>query len=276
MEAQYALSRAGERALEALSGRRLLAAFDFDGTIAPIALRPEQVVTPPGARAALERLRGLCPIAIISGRARDDVLARIGVEVDFVVGNHGIEGLPGAEREMAECRAVAREWLLQLRRCPDPALHEPGVFVEDKALSLAVHFRQARDAARAKRALPALLQALRPAPRIVTGKCVFNLLPPSSVDKGTALLRLMEVTQAEAALYVGDDDTDEDVFALHEAALLSVRVGRSDASHARFYLRAPQEIPRLVDLLIRGLRPAQAAPARGGRGTNGRRAGPTA
>jgi trehalose 6-phosphate phosphatase len=250
MEADYALSRAGQQALDFWAGRRLLAAFDFDGTLAPIAVRPEQVVTPPGARAALERLRGVCPTAIISGRARDDVRARVGVEVDYVLGNHGIEGLPGAERENAECFAVARGWMLQLQRGAVAGVHEPGLFIEDKQFSLAVHFREARDAAVAQRELPARLQALDPAPRIVTGKYVFNLLPPSSVDKGTALLRLMELTRADAAVYVGDDDTDEDVFALHDAALISIRVGRSEHSKAKFYLRAPQEIPRLVDLII--------------------------
>jgi trehalose 6-phosphate phosphatase len=258
MGAEYALSRTGQSVLEGCAGRRVLAAFDFDGTIAPIAVRPEQVITPPGARAALERLRGLCPIAIISGRARDDVRTRVGVEVDYVLGNHGIEGLPGAEREMAECVAVSHSWMQQIKRGAVAGLQEPGILVEDKHLSLAVHYRQARDAAAARRDLPARLQALDPAPRIVTGKCVFNLLPPASVDKGTALLRLMELTQAETAIYVGDDDTDEDVFALHDAALISIRVGHSEHSRAQFYLRAPQEIPRLVDLIIRSRQPLRA------------------
>ena len=252
----YAFSQEGRQAVEALAGRRLLAAFDFDGTLAPIALRPEQVVTPPGTRAALERLRGRCLTAIISGRALDDVRARVGVEVDYVIGNHGIEGLPGADKEMAECLAVSRGWVEQWRHGEVFRAPDPGVFLEDKNYSLALHYRQARDAAQAQRDLLARIQALEPVPRIVTGKYVFNLLPPASVDKGTALLRLLELTRAEAALYVGDDDTDEDVFALHEPALLSIRIGRSEQSRARLYLRAPQEIPRLVDLVIKTLQPA--------------------
>jgi len=258
MEPAYALSRAGKSALARLAGHRLLVAFDFDGTLAPIAVRPEQVVTPPGMRAALERLRGLCPTAIISGRARDDVQARVGVEVDFVLGNHGIEGLPGAGREMAECLAVSRGWMLQLQRAAFVDVGQPGVYVEDKRYSLAVHYRQARDAAQARRRLPAHLATLSPAPRVVAGKYVFDLLPPASVDKGTALLRLMEVTRAEAAIYMGDDDTDEDVFALHDAALTSIRVGRSEQSRAQFYLRAPQEISRVVDLIIHSRQPPEA------------------
>jgi trehalose 6-phosphate phosphatase len=246
----YALSGEGLAALRQLRRRRLLAAFDFDGTLAPIALRPEQVVTPPGTRAALARLRQHCMTAVISGRARDDVAARLGVAVDYVVGNHGIDGLPGAEREMTECIAVSRGWLAQLHGGDELRQIDQGLLLEDKRVSLSVHYRQARDPAHAAAALPAVFARLQPAPRIVTGKRVFNLLPPAAVDKGTAMLRLLELSGAKAGLYVGDDVTDEDVFCLHQPDLLSVRVGRDEGSHARLYLRAPSEIPRLIDVLI--------------------------
>lgn len=264
--AAYAFSREGIEALRRLRGRRLLAAFDFDGTLAPIALRPEQVVTPPGTRAAMDRLRGWCGTAVISGRSREDVLGRLGVAVDYAVGNHGIDGLPGAERETQECVAVSQGWLAQLRGGEVLRAVDPGLLLEDKGVSLSVHYRQARDAARAVTELPALFAQLQPAPRIVTGKMVFNLLPPAAVDKGTAMLRLLELAGAEAGLYVGDDVTDEDVFRLHQPDLLTVRVGRDEASRARLYLRAPSEIPRLIDALIAEL---SAGTAHG----NGARAG---
>jgi trehalose 6-phosphate phosphatase len=248
--AAYAFSKEGTAALRSLRGRRLLAAFDFDGTLAPIALRPEQVVTPPGTRGALDRLRGLCSTAVISGRGRDDVRARVGVAVDYVLGNHGIEGLPGAERENDECIAVCRGWLAQLRGGDELRAIDPGIALEDKRASLSLHYRQARDPAQAAALLPAAFARLQPAPRTVTGKMVFNLLPPSAVDKGTAMLRLLELARAEAGFYVGDDTTDDDVFRLHQPDLLTVRVGRDDSSHARLYLRAPSEIPRLIDAVI--------------------------
>ncbi len=248
--AAYAFSKEGLQALRRLRGRRLLAAFDFDGTLAPIALRPERVITPPGTRAALDRLRNLCVTAVISGRARDDVRARLGVAVDYVVGNHGIDGLPGAEREVDECVAVSQGWLQQLRHGHELRSIDPGLLLEDKHVSLAVHYRQARHSGRAFAQLPDTFARLQPAPRIVTGKMVFNLLPPSAVDKGTAMLRLLELVHADAGLYVGDDVTDEDVFCLHQPDLVTVRVGRDDDSRAQLYLRAPSEIPRLIDALI--------------------------
>ena len=265
----YAFSAAGLAALRRLRGRRILAAFDFDGTLAPIALRPEQVVTPPGARAAMDRLRRVCATAVISGRSRQDVLGRLGVAVHYAVGNHGIDGLPGAEREATECIAVSRAWLAQWRGGESLRALDPGLLLEDKGLSLSVHYRQARDTVRAAAQLPALFAGLRPPPRVIAGKMVFNLLPPAAVDKGTAMLRLLELSRAEAGLYVGDDVTDEDVFCLHQPDLLTVRVGRDEASRARLYLRAPSEIPRLIDVMIGEL---AADLARGeGPGTGARR-----
>ncbi len=247
---EYVFSQTGLAALRKLRHRHVLAAFDFDGTLSPTALRPDRVITPPGTRAALERLRGICTTAVISGRACDDVRVRVGVEVDYVVGNHGIDGLPGAEREMEECIAVSRSWIAQLRGGEELREFDPGLLLENKRVSLSVHYRQARDAANAKAKLPSVFARLQPQPRIVTGKRVFNLLPPAAVDKGTAMLRLLELAQADAGLYVGDDVTDEDVFSLHQPDLLTVRVGRDDSSSARLYLRAPSEIPRLIDALI--------------------------
>jgi trehalose 6-phosphate phosphatase len=267
---EYAFSASGLAALRRLGGRRILAAFDFDGTLAPIALRPENVITPPGTRAALDRLRGCCTTAVISGRSREDVLSRLGVAVDYAVGNHGIDGLPGAERESAECVAVSQGWLAQLRGGEMLRELDPGLLLEDKGVSLSVHYRQARDPGRAAGELPTLFAGLQPPPRIVTGKKVFNLLPPAAVDKGTAMLRLLELAGAEAGLYVGDDVTDEDVFRLHQPDLLTVRVGRDDASRARLYLRAPSEIPRLIDVLIGEL--SAGAARRSGPGAGGGRA----
>lgn len=268
--ASYAFSREGIEALRQLRGRRLLAAFDFDGTLAPIALRPEQVITPPGTRAALDRLRAWCSTAVISGRSKEDVLGRLGVAVDYAVGNHGIDGLPGAEREMQECIAVSQAWLAQLRLGDPLRAIDSGLLLEDKGVSLSVHYRQARDPGRAVSELPDLFARLQPAPRIVTGKMVFNLLPPAAVDKGTAMLRLLELSGAEAGLYVGDDVTDEDVFCLHQPDILTVRVGRDETSRARLYLRAPSELPRLIDVLIAEL--SGGAAGTKGSGAGGRRA----
>jgi trehalose 6-phosphate phosphatase len=87
--------------------------------------------------------------------------------------------------------------------------------------------------------------------RKIPGKLVLNLTPVQAPDKGDALQRLMASEQAEVALYVGDDVTDEDVFRLDKPGkLLTVRVGAAQFSAARYYLRDQQEIDTLLAQLI--------------------------
>jgi trehalose 6-phosphate phosphatase len=99
---------------------------------------------------------------------------------------------------------------------------------------------------------------LTPAPRIVSGKYIFNLLPEDAVHKGSALEQLLRATGANGAIYVGDDVTDEDVFRLRRGDVLSVRVEPEADSAAPFFLERRQDMPQLLDALIARLRALQA------------------
>ena len=90
-----------------------------------------------------------------------------------------------------------------------------------------------------------------PEVRIICGAAAVNLLPKDGANKGVALRRALELTACEAAIYVGDDDTDEDAFgALKPEKLLSIRIGRSDASRARYHLESQESIDSLLSALI--------------------------
>jgi trehalose 6-phosphate phosphatase len=173
-----------------------------------------------------------------------------------VVGNHGLEGVPGWEGLAAEHEASCRIWRTQL----DLALARPefdrGIQLEDKRYSLSVHYRQVEDVDQSARQLSELFAALSPAPRVVAGKCVFNLLAQDACHKGSALQRLIGLCEAAGALYVGDDVTDEDVFRMHRPEVLSVRIEHSAESAADFFLPYPRDILRLLDeLIVRLARP---------------------
>ena len=86
--------------------------------------------------------------------------------------------------------------------------------IEDKTYSLSMHFRESSAPHHAKELVLRVTAQLTPLPRLVLGKAVVNVIPPGTPHKGTALLELMRQLKCEAALYVGDDDTDEDVFSL--------------------------------------------------------------
>jgi trehalose 6-phosphate phosphatase len=87
--------------------------------------------------------------------------------------------------------------------------------------------------------------------RILGGKQVVNLVPKDAGHKGIALLNERDRAGCDTALFVGDDDTDEDVFALAQPGrLLSIRVGRKRGSQAAYYLPAQGDIDELMKVLI--------------------------
>ena len=93
------------------------------------------------------------------------------------------------------------------------------------------------------------------------GKCVFNVLPPKSGDKGEALLRAMRLLGCEHALFIGDDVTDEDAFALEpKGRVTGVRIGRKRGSAASYFVRDQEGIDELLKLLL--VMRAERAPQR--------------
>lgn len=232
-----------------------LCAFDFDGTLAPIVTMPEKATLPVGMRHRLARLNGLTPTAVITGRSVADVRERLGFEPAFVVGNHGLEGVPGWEHDSTRHARLCEEWADMLANVlQDRARFDPGIRIEKKTYSLSVHYRLARDQARAQAQLSELFATLLPGARAMPGKCVFNLLPPDAADKGIALERLMEACGASSAVYVGDDVTDEDVFRRRLRNVLTIRVGRDNASAAEFFVNHRLHVSEVLDLLIGRLR----------------------
>lgn len=257
---KHLLSRAGRELVEQLASAHCLLAFDFDGTLAPIvADRDAARMRAPTAR-LFERVAARYPVAVISGRARADVSARLGdADVPWVVGNHGLEpggDMPRFERMITRTLPLLEALLADVR----------GVDVEDKRYSLAVHYRSARNKRDARAAIAAAVERLPDPMRVIAGKLVVNVVPARAPDKGDALLALRAEARADVALYLGDDVTDEDVFVLDEpGALVSVRIGRSVRSAAPYYLRDQKEMDVLLELLARARPERRARLASGAR-----------
>jgi trehalose 6-phosphate phosphatase len=233
--------------VERFAWSRVLLAFDFDGTLAPIVVNPDAAQMRARTRLLLVRAASLYPTVVISGRTRADTAGRLtGVPLREVIGNHGAERGP----EDGRVRPGVRRWRTQLQ---EQLGGLPGVMIEDKGLSLSIHYRQSRQKKRARAAILAAATSLgsREPVRLVGGKQVVNLLPEGAPHKGIALERARARLGCDTALYVGDDETDEDVFALDQPGrLLGVRVGARATSHAAFYLRGQREIDQLLRVLI--------------------------
>jgi trehalose 6-phosphate phosphatase len=253
------LSDIGLQRLDAIAASRLLCAFDFDGTLAPIVSQPGLARLPEEVREQLISLSAYAPVAVITGRSIDDIRERLGFDPDFIVGNHGMEGVPGMESHAALHEQLCADWREHLGSALSAPRFDSGVYVEDKRDSLSVHYRQARDPDFVAQALQALFIKLMPRPRVVAGKYVFNLLPQDAMHKGDALEQLMLTGNAHNALYVGDDVTDEDVFRLRRRDVVSVRIESTVDSAADFFLPQQRDILQLLDALSRRLRAVGAS-----------------
>lgn len=235
----------------------LLVAMDYDGTLAEIVDDPMQAYPDVESIRLLVELSALprTHVAIVSGRARADLVRLTGLHDGHVtsgvhdggvddahrtidpaggwsadgihlIGSHGSEpDADWADDVPVGVAALREEIVVELERI---AARLPGAWVEHKPTSAALHYRLSdpRPAAKAvaeARALPERLDTLRGA-IVKNGKSVVELcaLP---IDKGWALARLMARLHATATVFVGDDDTDEDAFAVLADHDLGIKVG---------------------------------------------------
>ena len=238
----------GRDELRRLARCNTLYAFDFDGTLAPIVPDPAQARAEERVTRPLAQLARRVPVAVISGRAQRDLIERLPCEIAYLVGNHGNEGLPDRQDDVTLVD-VGRRWRAALA----PQLSAPeaeGVMLEDKGHSLALHYRTAADPARASAFLRKLAHDLDPAPTVIDGKMVLNLLPPGAITKFEALDQLVRHAGVDCVLFVGDDDTDEIVFERAPRHWTTVRIDPAGASRARFFLDEQASIEVLLGHLL--------------------------
>lgn len=226
---------------------RALLAFDFDGTLAPIVDDPEQAEMRTSTSALLKRLAKLYPCAVISGRARRDLLPRIAaIDLAYAIGNHGAEWGDGEDDSVEPLRALVRTCHEKLAQV---LADREGMTIEDKGLSLTVHVHgKVFDGA--EEIVGRAIQSIGDL-RIYGGRRSVNIVPADAPHKGTALSRMVANLGCRAALYVGDDTTDEDAFVNPGVEhFLSLRVGASDTSKAAYYLEHQREIDPLIEALL--------------------------
>jgi trehalose 6-phosphate phosphatase len=155
--------------------------LDIDGTLAPIAPRPEDARVPDEAREEVARLaERYALVACVSGRTGEDARRMVGVDGVRYVGSHGLELAPDADRWRDEIQSFVAtvDWP-----------------VEDKGLTVSFHYRQAEDEDAALEYLDEVAERARQAgliPRF--GRKVLEIRPPVHADKGTAVTQLLDDT----------------------------------------------------------------------------------
>jgi trehalose 6-phosphate phosphatase len=249
----YLFSNSALAAMGNFLDRSTLFAFDIDGTLAPIVSDPGAIGIPDTVQKEIAILGKRAQVAVITGRARSDALQHLSIAPHYLIGNHGAEGLPGWESRTQEFVLTVKGWQDQLAELL-PAENRRGIFIENKGLTISIHYRHAADIGSARNQILRATNRLVPQPRLISGIYIENLLPKGAPDKGVALTFLMKHAGCPKAFFAGDDETDEDVFSLSHQNIFTVRVGRKTGSLARFYLRNQQEIVRVLREISRIIR----------------------
>ena len=187
--------------------------MDFDGTLSEIAPTPDSALIEPRSARALRRLVGQFPlVAVLSGRGVRDLADRVGVGGVVCVGNHGAEYIVDGAYRVAGDAVGGATGISDILTHLKSAVTEPGVLYEDKGFSASVHFRQTSDPAHTIRLLR---DSVSDAPgierfEVFWGKRVLEIRPLRAVDKGDALVALVEEYELDALVFAGDDTTDVD------------------------------------------------------------------
>jgi len=254
---------------ERMQGARHIALFcDYDGVLAPIAARPEEAEMHGSARDLLIKLRDSATVrvSIISGRSIHNISELVGIKRLTYAGNHGLE-ISGPKLHRLHPGAASLQGVL--RKIYDVLRTTfrdiPGVIVEDKELSLTVHYRLAapEDVPDILERCYRVVQQENPGRllRSTTGKRVFEIRPNVGWDKGKAVLWILESLYGPGwrhevlPVYLGDDETDEDAFRVLKERGIGIIVSGEKESHtlATYNLAGTGEVPLFLDWLNRAV-----------------------
>ncbi|SDY62380.1 trehalose-phosphatase [Citreimonas salinaria] len=220
--------------------------LDFDGTLVGIAPRPDAVKVAPGLEDVLseihDRTKGRA--AIVSGRSIAQLEGFLPTYSGILVGSHGAESrVDGAYATAAEgdttafkaSRDMLRAWVR----------HHDGVLLEEKPVSLVLHYRQAPEHEDACAGILAALSQVMPGFVVRPSKMALELMP-ETVSKKRAVVDLMEGWHERTPIAIGDDRTDEDMFhAAGAAGGYGIKVGDGDTV-AKFRLGGVEDVHALL------------------------------
>lgn len=233
----------------------ILVGFDFDGTLAPIADDPDAPTLSAPLQRSLDELaaRDDVSVAVVSGRALEDLRSRVPLENVILAGNHGLERYHDGERRTLPGSVSQRESLRSVCTTLRSTLADvPGCFIEDKGLTITVHVRQTPDeyADQVRKEIHERA-ATNPDLTVTRGKQVFEIRPNTPHDKGTTMQLLQdEVPDEWLTLYIGDDTTDEDAFEALQPDGVGIHVGSRSDTAADFRLPSQAAVPSFVTWVL--------------------------
>jgi len=233
--------------------------LDYDGTLTPIVRKPTQAKLTRSRKTFLKKLskaRHLM-VAIVSGRKLSNLKKLVGVPGFYYAGNHGFE-ISGPGTKLTHSKALAARPVLQ--RIKKELLAGTkgikGALVEDKTLTLSLHYRlvKNRDLAKLKRIFQNIVKPYLKTKkiRVTRGKEVFEVRPNVDWHKGKAVLWFMKkLGQGKklTPIYIGDDTTDEDAFKAIRKNGETIRVGKAAQTAAKHIINDVDEVYQFLSIM---------------------------
>jgi len=243
--------------------RHIYLFIDYDGTLTPIVEHPDKAVISEDMRNILRDLstKPGWSIGIISGRALKDIKRMVSLEGIIYVGNHGLE-IEGPKIKF-ESQISSRLFSI-IRNLKEELTHKlskiKGIFVEDKNVTLSVHYRLASRSGYllVKKIIEEIIQPFlaRNKIKVSYGKKVIEIKPPVAWNKGRVVAWLLARQSFILGdhpimpIYLGDDVTDEDAFGMLKNKGLTIYIGKPKNSRAKYYLRDTQEVSEFLKKIL--------------------------
>ena len=235
--------------------RHIYLFIDYDGTLTPIVEQPDKAAISEDMRNLLRDLstKPGCSVGIISGRALKDIKRMVDLERIIYVGNHGLE-IEGSKIKFES--QISSQLFLIIRNLKEELTNKlskiKGIFVEDKDVTLSVHYRLATRSSYllAKKIIEEVIQPFlaRNKIKVSYGKKVIDIKPPVQWNKGRVVAWLLARQtfilrdRPIMPVYLGDDLTDEDAFGMLKNKGLTIYIGKPKNSQAKYYLKDTQEV----------------------------------
>lgn len=219
----------------------ILLLLDFDGTISPIVDDPRAAILPQDIKRWINGLikEKKTRVGILTGRSLSDIRKKVGIGNVVYAANHGME-IYYKRRFLLRKGAYYERPLSRLaEKLRTELAGIPGVVIEAKGLSVAVHFRNVRKGLRNK-VKKIVREASAPWLKkhrlhLTSGKMILEVRPALYWNKGKAALWIWKKLAPKCVpIYIGDDETDEDAFVALRPYGLTIRVGRAKNTHAEY------------------------------------------
>jgi len=242
-----------------LSQKDVFLFLDYDGTLTPIVATPDLAVFSPEMRELVQKLCLKYKVSIVSGRATDDVRSKVQIKNIFYAGSHGFEivepnGKVEINAEAQKIRPVVDEVYAKLT---ERLKNVQGALVEHVKYTISAHYRLVsnEDFFKVEQAVEDILKEY-PNLRKTHGKKVFEIRPRIDWDKGKAVEWILDVLQFDKkkhrAIYIGDDRTDEDAFAILEGKGFGILVARkSRDSKAAYRIKDTDEVKKVLEFFVK-------------------------